>query len=373
MGGLGKTQIAIEYVYSRKHEFDAIFWVHAADPAKLANDFMQIAIRLDLAQSGDLQDQVIARDLVLEWLSTGQSGQSRSTQYASTRVVKWLIVFDNAESLTDLRDYWPTGLGSILVTSRDPLAKTQTYFYSPHGLELEPFKPEESAAWLRKLTHYDKTPEDIELSSEIVDKLSHLPLAISQVAGAIHRQNLSFSEFLEFYKEEPFRAQIYRSEYGRRQMPIWAAFAFKELSAYAASLLDVVCFLDPDSIPERLFTSVAGTEAVEQISLLGFPQNNLGFVEARTELTRCSLLRRNVQLKELTVHRIVQDSAIADMAQERLVSAFRASLRLITLAWPSTTVQDYNVERGKKSAPLLPHIVRLRAQYDLSPDFARDA
>ena len=36
VGGLGKTQLAAEFMYSRKVYFDAIFWIHAADTATLA-------------------------------------------------------------------------------------------------------------------------------------------------------------------------------------------------------------------------------------------------------------------------------------------------------------------------------------------------
>lgn len=365
VGGLGKTQIAIEFIYSRKHEYDAIFWVHAADTSKLANDFKKIATQLEL-EGSDSQDFTELRKLVLDWLAA--PGSHNTSPGRLRNPINWLLVFDNAEHLADLRDYWPmnSSKGSILVTSRDPLAKTQTYFYSPNGLELTPFGNDLSAAWLRKLTKNDDTPKEIELSEIIAEKLSNLPLAISRVAGAIQRQNLSLAEFLEFYKKGAFRAQIYQSEYGRMQMPIWSAFAFNHLSPKAASLLDTICFLDPDTIAEGMFTFFIKAAAAKDIALPGFPRTNLSYVEARTELTRCSLLRRNVALKELTVHRLVQDSAIAGMTPDRLVSAFKASLEMLSAAWPSTAVQDWNVERGKKSAPLLPHIIRMKLQYEMN-------
>ena len=209
VGGLGKTQIALEYIYSRKDKFDAVFWIHAADTARLANDFAEIAIRLGLEKAENVRDQTVARNLVLGWLSssgqkdkkdkpkrTERMPRARATSLRSlsatakrtSNTAKWLLVFDNANTLADLRDYWPvSGVGSILVTSRDPLAKTRTYFHSPNGVDLEPFTTEESAQWLRKLTKYEE-PEDFELSETIVSKLSNLPLAISQVAAAILRQ-----------------------------------------------------------------------------------------------------------------------------------------------------------------------------------------
>lgn len=35
MGGIGKTSIAMEYAFSRKRLFDAIFWIRADETAKL--------------------------------------------------------------------------------------------------------------------------------------------------------------------------------------------------------------------------------------------------------------------------------------------------------------------------------------------------
>jgi hypothetical protein len=35
LGGLGKTSIAIEFVFSRREKFDAVFWIRADEPSKL--------------------------------------------------------------------------------------------------------------------------------------------------------------------------------------------------------------------------------------------------------------------------------------------------------------------------------------------------
>ena len=367
IGGVGKTQIAVEFVYSRMKEFNAVFWVHAADAGKLSNDYVNIATELGLEEVDKAPDSAVARNVVLQWLSCPVEAGYRSTEDLSLSTTKWLMIYDNVESLADLRDFWPIGgNGSILITSRDPLAKTQTYFHSSEGVDVEPFETGDCASWLRKLTNYNKTPEDIELSEVIAEKLSNLPLAISQIAGAILRQNLTFSEFLDYYKQESFRAQIYQSDYKHMQRPIWTTFAFEGLSAEAAALLNVICFLDPDSIHESLFTSLIGTAEAGKIKLAGFPTKSIEYVVARTQLTKSSLVRRTVGSKGITVHRIVQDSAMGRMEPKVLLSAFGTSLRLLSIAWPSTNVQDWSHERGKISAPLVPHIHHLMTQYDMS-------
>ena len=58
---MGKTSIAIEFAYARMHEYDAIFWLPAADPTKLASEFARIAKQLQLEDSSKgLMDQVVA-------------------------------------------------------------------------------------------------------------------------------------------------------------------------------------------------------------------------------------------------------------------------------------------------------------------------
>jgi len=85
MGGLGKTETAIEYAYSRREEFDAVFWVRAEDTGKLESDIAQIAMRLGIQDPNDPDDKVINKGLALEWLcspykrdhTAGNAGTSR--------------------------------------------------------------------------------------------------------------------------------------------------------------------------------------------------------------------------------------------------------------------------------------------------------
>ena len=138
VGGVGKTSIAVEFCYARRHKFDAIFWIHAAEPGRLASDFAHIAEQLGLRdESSGITDHVIARNLVLQWLGNPveHRDSTPSTTDASLGAARWLLAFDNARSLNDLKEYWPVdGSGSVLVTSRNPLAKTQSYFQSSRGV-----------------------------------------------------------------------------------------------------------------------------------------------------------------------------------------------------------------------------------------------
>jgi len=72
LGGIGKTQTALEYVYRNKQEYDAVFWAAADQPAILSSTFMNMAARLELVNATDTeggQGQGGAVKKVVEWLS----------------------------------------------------------------------------------------------------------------------------------------------------------------------------------------------------------------------------------------------------------------------------------------------------------------
>src|SRR5579862_6047340 len=53
LGGIGKTQTALEYVYNSQTEYDQIYWVSAADPASLLVGYQEIAYRIGITKMVD--------------------------------------------------------------------------------------------------------------------------------------------------------------------------------------------------------------------------------------------------------------------------------------------------------------------------------
>lgn len=110
-------------------------------------------------------------------------------------------MFDNIDDADILDDYWPMGyLASVLITSRDPLLKTCIYTdgSGQTGISLQSFDQSEATDSQLKLTHRER-----ELGEKASGQaLGGLPLAITQMAGVIARNELSFTEFLEMYGRE---------------------------------------------------------------------------------------------------------------------------------------------------------------------------
>jgi hypothetical protein len=103
LGGIGKTQTAVEYAYRYRHEYRLVLWIRAATRDTLIADFVTIANLLKLPEQ-DEQDHTITVAAVKRWLAE-QEG--------------WLLILDNADDLDVIRDSLPIGSnGHILITTR---------------------------------------------------------------------------------------------------------------------------------------------------------------------------------------------------------------------------------------------------------------
>ena len=105
LGGVGKTQLAVEYAYRYAKEYMIVWWIHAEEPATLASNYAGLAEPLELpGRAASEQAAVVAA--VQRWLERHNG---------------WLLIFDNVAEPTGVRGYLPRGAtGHVLITSRNP-------------------------------------------------------------------------------------------------------------------------------------------------------------------------------------------------------------------------------------------------------------
>ena len=364
-GGMGKTQIANEYANTHTYMYEAIFWVHAKEATTLADEFSHIAETLGLVLEGtaDARDQVVTRELVKGWLANPLRSYSRAGN--SDNEVMWLLVFDNVDNADLLSEYWPpTGSsGSILVTSRDNLAKTP-FYQIRYGVDLAPLHDEDAAELLLKLTWREDDPEEQKWKLAVAKKLGGLPLALTQMAGVMIRQGLSFADFLARYEEEETHWPLFnlslqpshkRTSYGYTLASVWALEDLK----YSSGLLDVMAFLDPDGIPEKYLMGMVG-----KAQLQDYPMTVSAYQDARSELFKSSLIMIDRTESILTVHRLIQDTARAKMKQERSTEIFSAAVEMLWSIWPPAEPGvRHHVARWNDCQTLSPQILRVKEHF----------
>ena len=373
-GGIGKTEIAREFARRHKSSFDAVFWVIADEIAKLDEHYQQISLALGLEDSSECKSQVVSREIVKGWLSNPRKDLSHSDELVQSGHVRseatWLLIFDNADDPMILADYWPQGSGSILVTSRDPLAKSM-FTRRPSGSDLGPLTPHDSLSLFNHLTSLVGEPED-ETARQVSEALGGIPLAISQMAGIIRRQDLTLSEFYELYTNREEHASLYETKFDGNLVPyrhsLSTVWAVDKLKPQARRLLEIIAFLDPDIIGEDLLMEIS-TDLLSE----GTSFRKSTYMEARADLLQSSLMQRNKQKQQVSVHRIVQDVILATMNVARKAFLFDHVIKILWTSWPSAMPRPskppvllkpksssgrLHVGRWPVCAALYPHVLR---------------
>lgn len=374
-GGIGKTEIAREFARRHKSSFDAVFWVIADDIAKLDEQYQQISLALGLEDSSECKSQVVSREIVKGWLSNSRRDLSDSDDLAQPGhdrlEVSWLLIFDNADDPMILADYWPQGSGSILITSRDPFSKSM-FTRNPSGLDLGPLTSDDSLSLFKHLTSGIEEPEN-ETAQQISEALGGIPLAIAQMAGIIRRQDLTLSEFYELYTNHEEHPSLYETRFDTNLVPyrhsLSTVWAIDKLKPQARQLLELVAFLDPDVIGEDLLMELS----VDLLSE-GSTFRKSSYLDARADLLQSSLVQRNKQKQQVSVHRIVQDVVLATMNNAKKESIFGHVMKSVWAGWPSAMPKPskepvlpkpkssggrLHVGRWPVCAALYPHVLRM--------------
>jgi len=108
MGGIGKKQIALEYIYRQKNAYSSIFWINAETKFRLSERFYSIASAVGIST----EDHAMIK-LVREWLSsTGESKPQFLMSLAAIPLTRssdeiWLLVFYEVDDFSILMPFIP--------------------------------------------------------------------------------------------------------------------------------------------------------------------------------------------------------------------------------------------------------------------------
>jgi len=312
LGGIGKTQLALEYAYRWYPEvYRTVLWVSAADEQALQAGYDELAHRLKLP--GRYEQEVKTRiQAVKLWLKEHTN---------------WLLIMDNADDLQLARSFFPECKhGHILLTTRSPFAGE----IGARPLEIDKMEPEVGRLFLLKRT---RMLED-ETALELVKLLDGLPLALDQAGAYIEETRVSFAGYIDLYREA--RSRLLSSwgplkdknegKYSDHPESVIVTFGLcftkaRELHPLAKDILHFCAFLQPDAIPEELFQHDDS-----------FKLDTFAFNGGIAALHRYSLIKRNTQEQTLSIHRLVQAVLIDDMPpdvqnqwRERLVRTLNAA------------------------------------------------
>lgn len=298
LGGMGKTQIAIEYAYRSSENYSAVLWASAGTRQKLVSSFCDSAQLLPGLRSQRATPQDYVNE-VLHWLGKNQ---------------RWLCIFDGADDLEMVREFLPKrGNGHVLLTTRSQIL-------GPYmkGLLVPPLGQSESLSLLLRrarliadTTEITDIPADMRRDGEVIcELLGGLPLALDQAASYIEESQCELRNYSTRYRQSSKellqrRGGVGEEEENKPVATTWTA-SFQQVernNRLAADLLRLMTFLHPGAIPqEMLLAGIAGLDDVLQPIV----HNPLLLDDTITELRRHSLVRRWPETKMITIHRVVR-------------------------------------------------------------------
>jgi tetratricopeptide (TPR) repeat protein len=333
-GGMGKTQIATEYLYKHENKYKYKWWL-PVDPAVLSSYYASLAF--DLASEPGFP-KAFCRDLsstvttIKNWLEQDHGW-------------KWLLVLDNAMGPDTIGCYLPReGAGHAIVTTRN---SSSVWDYMAHHYQLLKFElDDEAIGFLITRTKL----ADREGAKALAKELGCLPLALEQAGAYIKETGGNFSTYLEQLKNDRVNvlSKSWPTDYPEPVSRTWniSFEKSKEETPLSANLLSLCSFLapEPERIPKALLSR--GLKYLDQPT----PASSQ-LEEAIQALVRYSLVA--VVPDSLYVHNLMQDVIRYQLPERDKKRWAEAAANLVDDAFPKDHLD--NPRSWPECALLLPH------------------
>lgn len=297
LGGVGKTQTALEYAYRFRQEYSAVIWIQAETPEVLQTDCISVAHLLHLPLERAEREQGLAA--LKSWLSTQSD---------------YLLILDNVADLGAVQGLLASAhSGHILLTTR-----LQALRRLAGKIELDALSLEEGTLFLLRRAGavdadekgIDANCADYKAAQAIVRRVDGLPLALDQAGAYIEETGCGLADYLSYYKRRRAELLARRGENAAdHPHSVSATFSliFAILQRNHPRVVELLClcaFLYPDAIPEELLS--AGASALPS-TLNATVNDPLALNEVLQVLRASSLVRRDPATRMFSLHRLVQD------------------------------------------------------------------
>jgi len=359
LGGVGKTQIALELAYRTRVRYPecSVFWVPATNIESLQQAYLEIGRQLQIP--GLEEEQVDVKKLVQSYL-TGESAG------------RWLLIFDNADDmdmwigsadnkdvLHGLINYLPKSRQGFLVfTTRS--RKVAVKLTQHNVIEVAEMDEDMATQMLSNSLIDQKLLNDHQDTVKLLKQLTFLPLAIAQAAAYINENGITLAEYLSLLEDQEQNVVELLSEefeddgrYWDIKNPVITTWLIsfeqiKRRDPLAAEYLSFMSCVDAKDIPH---------------SLLPPAQSRKKETDAIGTLSAYSFVSRRPRDQSLDLHRLVHLATRNWLRTEGLLSEWTAK----TIARLEDIFPDDDHQNRALWRAYLPHV-----RYVLDSDVSLD-
>lgn len=270
LGGIGKTQLVLQYAIRHAHRFNVVWWVRGHDRASIEADLAHLGVELGLVppQHPNREDAV---ELALQWLRAHGD---------------WLLIIDDLAGASDLDRLLFEHRGRVLVTSRVDEWGDRTAVH----LDVLP-----AADAFRFLCHRTLA-EPSESLERLAQRLGYLPLALAQAAAYIKQETSSPQEYLDLLQRESGATLGAGSllETNARVASTWSVThdRIENIAPEANALLRMLAFLAPHGLDSSYLPDSSGLEPwklLARYSMIGLQEGRISVHPLVQEITRESV------------------------------------------------------------------------------------
>ncbi|MFI6409314.1 FxSxx-COOH system tetratricopeptide repeat protein [Streptomyces sp. NPDC050548] len=340
-GGVGKTQVAIEYGHRFAGEYELVWWIRSEEPALIVDQLAALAVKTGAAQANTPPSEAL--DALAEELRTR---------------TRWLLVFDNAEDPASLAPYLPSGNGHVLITSRNPNWQERAVVLGVDG-----FARSESIELLQ--ARVPGLAEDD--ADRLAQELEDLPLALVQ-AAALLTEGLTLPQYFRLLDQNISKVL---DEGSPDSYPVSLAaqvrLSTQRVAATqptALALLHACSLLSPEPFPLH---SCVGRGPETLLALAELLNDPLAAPKSLRVLAQQGLAR--VQDGRVQLHRLTQAVVRDQLTEYERADAARTAEALLVAATPGSAVDSATWAAWPD---IIPHLFAI-VPSDFLTDEGRDA